>query len=86
MTTEGKVLSLAQIDRLGERLRSSLEITEADLRVLQQFRQEHVTALRAVQEGINEALGGVAQTSRIKTIQTLHDKLTSTFVVRPAAH
>lgn len=43
--------------------------------LLQRYRQEHVEALRWVQEVISDAVGGVAQTSRIKTIQTLHDKL-----------
>jgi hypothetical protein len=64
------------VDRLGERLRRSDHIGEDDLRLLQLFRQEHADALRLVQETITGLLGGgVAQTSRIKTIQTIHDKL-----------
>ncbi len=65
----------AQVDRLGERLRAAGTISEADLRLLQSYQHEHVVALRHVQDGISAALGGVAHTSRLKTIQTLHDKL-----------
>ena len=73
--TSKETLTTAQIDRLGERLRSAETISEADLRLLQSYRQEHAEALRHVQGDLTNALGGIAQTSRIKTIQTLHDKL-----------
>jgi hypothetical protein len=75
VTAETDRLSTAQVDRLGERLRAAETIAEVDLLLLQKYRLEHGAALREVQEAITVALGGIAQTSRIKTIQTLHDKL-----------
>jgi ppGpp synthetase/RelA/SpoT-type nucleotidyltranferase len=68
-------LSTAQVDRLGERLRASEHISEADLISLQSYRAEHEEALVEVQTRIERALPGIDQTARIKTIQTLHDKL-----------
>jgi hypothetical protein len=69
------LLTTSQVDRLGERLRSSATITEVDLVLLQQYRAEHSEALRVVQETIDAELPGVSQTSRVKTVGTLHDKL-----------
>jgi len=60
---------------LGERLRISEVIDAADLDLLQTYRAEHEEALIEVQSGLGRALPGVDQTARIKTIQTLHDKL-----------
>jgi Uncharacterized protein conserved in bacteria len=68
-------LSTSQVDRLGERLRASDQISEADLISLQGFRADHEEALVEVQVRIESALPGIDQTARIKTIQTLHDKL-----------
>lgn len=68
-------LSTAQVDRLGERLRASEVISETDLASLQAFRAEHEEALVEVQTRIEKPLPGIDQTARIKTIQTLHDKL-----------
>ena len=68
-------ISSSQIDRLGERIRASEVIDPADLDLLQAFRAEHEEALIEVQARIERALPGVDQTARIKTIQTLHDKL-----------
>ena len=68
-------VSTSQIDRLGERLRATAEISAADLALLQAFRAEHETALVEVQARVERALPGIDQTARIKTIQTLHDKL-----------
>jgi len=68
-------LSTAQIDRLGERLRAEAQISEVDLEYLQAFRGEHEQALIQVQGRIEQAIPGIDQTARIKTIQTLHDKL-----------
>lgn len=68
-------LSTAQVDRLGDRLRRTTEIAEPDLEALQAFRAEHETALVEVQRRIEKIMPGVDQTARIKTIQTLHDKL-----------
>lgn len=68
-------LSTAQVDRLGERLRAEDQISETDLVGLQGFRAEHEAALVEVQSRIERALPGIDQTARIKTIQTLADKL-----------
>lgn len=68
-------ITTSQIDRLGERLRARAVISAADLALLQAFRAEHEEALVEVQTRIERALPGVDQTARIKTIQTLHDKL-----------
>lgn len=67
--------STSQIDRLGERLRAGDVISGDDLALLQAFRAEHEEALLQVQTRIERALPGVDQTARIKTIQTLHEKL-----------
>lgn len=67
--------STAQIDRLGERLRGDPVISAPDLALLQAFRAEHEEALIQVQTRIERALPGIDQSARIKTIQTLHDKL-----------
>ena len=68
-------LSTAQVDRLGELLRAGEQISEADLLSLQSFRAEHEEALVEVQTRVERALPGIDQTARIKTIQTLVDKL-----------
>lgn len=68
-------VSTSQIDRLGERLRTSDVIEAADLDLLQAYRAEHEAALIGVQTRLSQALSYVDQTARIKTIQTLHDKL-----------
>lgn len=68
-------LTTSQVDRLGDRLRGSAEISAADLESLQSFRAKHETAIIEVQARVERALPGVDQTARIKTIQTLHDKL-----------
>ena len=68
-------VSTSQIDRLGERLRTSDAIEAADLDLLQAYRAEHEEALIQVQTRLSQALRDVDQTARIKTIQTLHDKV-----------
>lgn len=68
-------LSSSQVDRLGERLRSGGDISDADLDLLQQFRGRHASALAEVQARIQRALPDAEQTARIKTIQTITDKL-----------
>ncbi len=68
-------LSTSQADRLGERLRVSDEIPESDLAALQGFRGQHESALVELQTRVERAVPGVEQAARIKTIQTLHDKL-----------
>jgi len=70
-----RAISTTQIDRLGDRLRATATISAVDLGLLQAFRAEHEQALVEVQERIDRALPGIDQTARIKTIQTLHDKL-----------
>ncbi|HYO46158.1 MAG TPA: RelA/SpoT domain-containing protein [Gemmatimonadota bacterium] len=68
-------MSTSQVDRLGERLRGAEILSEEDLALLQRFRAEHEAALLEVQARLERAIPGVAQAARIKTIQTLHDKL-----------
>ena len=68
-------LTTSQGDRLGERLRASETIDEQDLAALQAYRAEHEAALIAVQRRIEDELPGIDQTTRIKTIGTLHDKI-----------
>lgn len=68
-------LTTSQVDRLGERLRTSETISEEDLVALQTYRAEHEEAMVAVQRRIEEVLPGIDQTTRIETIGTLHDKL-----------
>ena len=68
-------MTTSQVDRLGERLRQTTVISEDDLALLQRFRAEHEAALVEVQTRLDHAIPGVAQAARIKTIQTLHDKL-----------
>ncbi|HYO45163.1 MAG TPA: RelA/SpoT domain-containing protein [Gemmatimonadota bacterium] len=68
-------MSTSQVDRLGERLRGTEVLSEDDLALLQRFRAEHEAALIEVQARLERAIPGVAQAARIKTIQTLHDKL-----------
>jgi putative GTP pyrophosphokinase len=69
------LMSTSQVDRLGERLRGAEVLSEEDLALLQRFRAEHEAALIEVQSRLEGAIPGVAQAARIKTIQTLHDKL-----------
>lgn len=73
--TDVREISTSQIDRLGERLRGTDVISGDDLALLQAFRAEHEEALLHVQTRIERALPRVDPTARIKTIQTLHDKL-----------
>jgi ppGpp synthetase/RelA/SpoT-type nucleotidyltranferase len=68
-------ISTTQIDRLGERLRAGADISAADLKALQAFRAEHERVLIEVQARIERILPDVDQSARIKTIQTIHDKL-----------
>lgn len=70
-----RATSTSQIDRLGERLRGGDVISGDDLALLQAFRAEHEEALLHVQTRIERVFPGVNQTARIKTIQTLHEKL-----------
>ncbi len=74
-TWDDRRLSAAAIDRLGKRLRHVDVVTPQDLALLQQLRQEHFSVLTAVQSEIYERLPDVVQTSRLKTVQTIVDKL-----------
>ena len=65
-----------QIDRLGERLRSSPVVEPADLELLQELRRDYDDAMREAQSRIVEALPEIGTpTARLKTVQTLIGKL-----------
>jgi ppGpp synthetase/RelA/SpoT-type nucleotidyltranferase len=63
------------IDRLGDRLRLSTEISADDLALLQHLRREFDDALARARDDVVRALPGVSPTSRLKTVQTLVGKL-----------
>ena len=63
------------IDRLGERLRASSDVSDEDLALLQQLRREFDDALARARELVVERLPGSNPTSRLKTVQTLVGKL-----------
>ena len=67
-------LSGVEINRLGDRLRES-DISSSDLELLQRVRAEHFALLVDVQSEIQERLPDVVQTSRLKTVQTIVEKL-----------
>jgi len=73
-TSQVPRLSVSAINRLGLRIRHN-ELTLDDLAMLQRLRQEHFALLADVQSEIQDRLPGVVQTSRLKTVQTIVDKL-----------
>lgn len=68
-------LSNAEVDRLGDRLRSSTSISQADLQLLQSLREEYEVALHAAQQLILDTFPGAQVSSRLKTVHTTVDKL-----------
>jgi len=66
--------SKAEIDRLGERIRASERLSVEDLRILQAWRAQHADALDEVVRILVQDLG-LHPTSRLKTQDTLIDKL-----------
>ena len=72
---EAAALSNTEIDRLGDRLRSSRSISPTDLQQLQDLREEYEVALHGAQELILQRFPGVQISSRLKTVHTTVDKL-----------
>jgi ppGpp synthetase/RelA/SpoT-type nucleotidyltranferase len=70
-----QALTISQVNRLGRRLRHSAGISEADLELLQRLRAEHFDYLTQAQEALRRDISGIRPTSRLKTIQTIIDKL-----------
>lgn len=68
-----KELSKTQIDRLGNRLKSG-NITEDDLRLLDQYRRSFTDAYEAVVRLIRDKLG-LESTGRVKSTTSIADKL-----------
>jgi hypothetical protein len=68
-------LTISQINRLGRRLRESERVSERDLADLQSLRADHFDMLVEVQQLLRDELPGSSPTSRLKTIQTIVDKL-----------
>ena len=64
-----------EADRLGDRLRTSADVTEADLAMLQQLRREFDDAMARARDEVVHALPDVSPTTRLKTVQTLVGKL-----------
>ena len=71
---ESKLPTRSQIDKLGEKLRRAEEPDEALLGQLQAFRAAFDAPLRIAQ-GVVTATVGVEATSRIKTVNTIVEKL-----------
>src|SRR5258706_15950032 len=67
-------MTISQIRALGERLRGKGTAREADLDQLQQLRADYDEPLQFAETILRERLG-VRATSRLKTVQTLIEKL-----------
>lgn len=68
-------LSAGELGQLGNRLRTATRISDHDLALLQRLRREYDEALTVVQGRIEGALPGAKPTTRLKTVQTLVEKL-----------
>jgi hypothetical protein len=68
-------LTVSAINRLCARIRKSDALSERDLDLLQRLREEHFDLLDAVQADIQSRLPSADQTSRLKTVQTIVDKV-----------
>ncbi len=69
-------MSNGEINRLGDRLRTSTVVDDSDLQLLQVLRRDYETALHAAQARIaDEFVDFAVPTSRLKTVQTLVGKL-----------
>lgn len=67
-------MTISQIRRLGDRLRRSRPPSLGDLELLQQLRLEYDAPLQLVERTLRDAVG-LHATSRLKTVQTIIDKL-----------
>jgi ppGpp synthetase/RelA/SpoT-type nucleotidyltranferase len=68
-------LTVSAINRLSTRIRKSDVLSTGDLDLLQRLREEHFDLLDGVQADIQSRLSAVDQTSRLKTVQTIVDKV-----------
>lgn len=68
-----EILSKSQLERLGRRLRKADVPSEEDLQLLEQFRAAHDTPMAAVEDALRRL--GVVPTSRLKTTETIIEKL-----------
>jgi hypothetical protein len=71
----GEALTISQVNRLGRRLRASRSLSSSDLDLLQRLRQDHFATLVTVQGILREQLPHLSMTARLKTVQTIVDKL-----------
>lgn len=73
---DGARLTGGAIDRLGDRLRAAqVVVAEDDLETLQSLRREFDETLAVARERVVSAVSDAKPTTRIKTVQTLVDKL-----------
>src|SRR5262245_7175691 len=63
------------VDRLGDRMRASKEVSADDLAQVQELRREFDDVLADARASISSAFPGIAPTTRLKTVQTLLAKL-----------
>jgi ppGpp synthetase/RelA/SpoT-type nucleotidyltranferase len=68
-------MSTGAIDRLGDRLRISGELSTDDLAQLQALRREFDNVLADARHSVAAAFSGISPTTRLKTVQTLISKL-----------
>jgi hypothetical protein len=68
-------LSVGEINRLGDRLRATDEVNDADLAQLQALRREFDGVLQDARLSVAHAFPHVSPTTRLKTVQTLASKL-----------
>lgn len=71
----GRTLTASQINRLGRRLRHAEGVSEEDLELLQRLRRDHFDLLAQVQHVLRSRLSSVSPTTRLKTVQTIVEKL-----------
>jgi Region found in RelA / SpoT proteins len=70
-----RAYSNTQLDKLGERIRASASIDDADMTMLQALTTEHQHAIATVQGLIATLDPSLEQGGRVKTIGTMIDKL-----------
>jgi hypothetical protein len=66
-------LTIAAINRLGRRIRDADDLSSADIKMLQRLGADHLSMLTEVQDALRPLR--VSATGRVKTIQTIVDKL-----------
>jgi Region found in RelA / SpoT proteins len=71
----GNALTISQVNRLGRRLRASSSLSSSDLELLQRLREHYFATLMTVQGILGEQMPQVPMTARLKTVQTIVDKL-----------